>query len=434
MKKKLLLALCLLLTACLLSGCVSVLTMRALRQGRSDNPKTADRISAPANPGETDSGDQETVTISREEYERYRQFDELLDLMDAADIYFYQEPDHQKMLQGASAGLLSGLGDYYTYYYTPEAWQQMWEDDKGEYAGVGILISSNYTTGICTISRVFKGSPAEAVGVQRGDILYRVGEDLYVVPETLQDAVDIMRGTPGSDVDITFLRDGEEITFTMTRAIINVNQIESTMLSDEAGLIAVYEFAGKSEEEFENALNALVARGAKGLIIDLRDNPGGWVDAAQAVGDLFLDKGDLCYLKYRDGTEDHCYPTRDGKLEIPLVMLVNENSASAAEILTGALRERAGAAVVGVNTFGKGIVQVVLPIGTEGAGFQMTIAEYYTPEGNAVHKTGIAPDVEIPLEEGDNGGYDFADQEHDPQLQKALEVLNEKMADEQERK
>ena len=420
MKKKVLLAVCLGLTVCLLSGCVPMVAMNSLL--REEFPLFGTDFSEAEI-----SEDGETVTISRADYERYRQFDELLDLMDAADVYFFQEPDHTKMLQGASAGLLAGLGDNYTFYYTPEAWTQMWEDDEGEYAGVGILISSNYVTGICTISRVFKGSPAEAAGVQRGDILYRVGEDLYVVPETLQDAVDIMRGTPGTTVDVTFLRNGEEITFTLERAIINVNQIESVMLTENIGLIALYEFSGKCDKEFEAALEGLTARGARGLIIDLRDNPGGWVDAAQAIGDLFLDAGDLCYLVYRDGSEDHCYPTKAGKLEMPLVLLVNENSASASEILTGALRDRADATVVGVNTYGKGIVQVVLPVGDEGAGFQMTIAEYYTPNGNAVHQQGLAPDVEIPLEEGDNGGYDFADSENDPQLKKALEVLKEKM-------
>ena len=419
MKKKWMLALCLMLTAALLSGCVSTLAIQTLLGtdgGAAGGPAAV-------------SEDGETVTLSREEYERYRQFDELLTLMDAADVYFYQEPDHQKMLEGASRGLLSGLGDPYSFYYNPEEWQEMLDDDEGEYAGVGIMISSNYATGICRISRVFRGSPAEAAGVRRGDILYRVGEDLYVVPETLQDAVDIMRGTPGTSVDVTFLRDGEQITFTMERAVVQVNQTESRMLTDSIGLIAMYEFTSKSDEEFESALDQLIAQGAQALIIDLRDNPGGWVVAAQAIGDLFLDAGDLCYLVYRDGYEEHSYQTRDGKLDIPLVLLVNENSASASEILTGALRERAGATVVGVNTYGKGIVQMVNEVGSEGAGFQMTIAEYFTPNGTAVHKKGLAPDVEIPLAEGDNGGYDFGDAEHDPQLKKALEVMQEKMAE-----
>ena len=331
------------------------------------------------------------------------------------------------MLEGASAGLLSGLGDPYTFYYTPEAWKKMWEDDEGEYAGLGILISSNYSTGLCTISRVFKGSPAEASGVRRGDILYRVGEDLYVTPDTLQEAVDIMRGTPGTTVDVTFLRNGEEMNYTMERAVITVNRVESTMLTEDIGMIALYEFAGECDQEFEKALSDLVSQGAKGLLVDLRDNPGGWVDAAQRIGDLFMDAGDICYLVYRNGQEDHYYPTRDGKMEIPLVLLVNENSASASEILAGALREKAGATLVGVNTYGKGIVQQVVPLGENGPGFQMTIAEYRTPDGNALHGVGLAPDVECPLPEGDHGGYDFADKENDPQLKKALEVLEGKM-------
>ena len=419
MRKILLLIICLGLVMVLLCGCtmLPLSSMDAMfrNTGVSASTETENRT------------EDDTVTISREQYEKYRQFDELIELIGAADQYFYEEPDHGKMLQGAASGLLSGLGDVYTFYYTPEAWEQMWEDDKGEYAAIGILISSNYSTGICTVSRVFKGSPAEAAGVQRGDILYKVNGELTVTAETLQEAVDIMRGTPGTTVDVTFMRNGEELTLTIGRAIINVNQIESAMLTEETGYIAFYQFDGDSDKEFETALNELLEQGAKGIIIDLRDNPGGWVDAAQHVGDLFLDEGDLCYLVYRDGAEDHCYPTKKGKVDVQLVMLVNENSASASEILTGALRDRAGATVVGVNTYGKGIVQVVLPVGDDGAGFQMTIAQYFTPSGTAVHKIGIAPDVEVKLEEGDNGSYDFADVEHDPQLKKALEVMEEKL-------
>ena len=374
-------------------------------------------------------GKEDTVTISREEYEYYQQLKQVAGLMDAVNQYYYKEPAQQDMLDGACAGLLAGLGDPYTFYYTPKAWKQMWEEDEGEYAGVGILISSNYKTGLCTISRVFKGSPAEAAGVQRKDILYRVGEDLYVTPETLQEAVDIMRGTHGEPVDVTFLRDGEELTFTLVRAEITVNQVESTMLSDDIGLIALYQFAGQCDEEFDKALNDLIAHGARGLILDLRDNPGGWVDAGQRIADLFVDKGDLCYLVYRDGSEDHCYLTHDGKVDMSLVILVHEETASSSEILSAALRERAGATLVGVKTYGKGVVQAVLPMmsGEEEAGFQITVAEYLTPEGNHVHETGLTPDVEVPLAEDDIGGYDFADTEKDPQLKKAIEVMQEKL-------
>jgi carboxyl-terminal processing protease len=236
-----------------------------------------------------------------------------------------------------------------------------------------------------------------------------------------------MRGEPGTTVDVTFLRNDEEITFNILRREINVNQIESTMLDSEVGYIAMYQFAGNAEIEFENAMNDLISKGAKSLIIDLRDNGGGWVEQARVIGDLFMDEGDLCYLVYRDGTEDHIYRTKDGKTEIPLTILVNENTASSSEILTGALRETADATVVGTTTFGKGIVQNVIPVGENGAGFQITVAEYFSPKGNKVHQIGIEPDVVVELPEGDNGSYDFADLEKDVQLKKALEVAREKL-------
>ncbi len=421
MKKKWLLALCLVLTVCLLGGCTMFPLSGMDAMFRSTGSGTAGTQTTAAE----QNGD--TVTISREEYEKYRQFDELIELMDAADQYFYQEPDHTLMLEGAAAGVLRGLQDEYSFYYTPTEWTTMWEDDEGEYAGIGILISANYATGLCTISRVFKGSPSEAAGVQRGDILYKVNGDLTVTAENLNDAVKIMRGTPGTTVDVTFLRDGEEITFTIPRANITVNQIEYTMLTNDVGYVALYEFAGKGEKEFEAAVNDLMAQNARGLIIDLRDNPGGWVDQARYIGDLFMDSGDLCYLIYRDGTEDHCYRTTDGKIDVPLVLLLNENSASSSEILAGALRDRCEATIVGVKSFGKGIVQIVQPVGDNGAGYQMTVAQYCTPSGYKVHKQGIAPDIEVPLEEGDNGAYSFADCENDIQLQKALETMQEKL-------
>ena len=236
-----------------------------------------------------------------------------------------------------------------------------------------------------------------------------------------------MRGEPGTFVDVTFLRDGEEITYTIQRREVVVNQIESVMLDDKVGYIAMYQFAGEAEKEFEEALNSVVSQGAESLIIDLRDNGGGWVEQARYIGDLFMDKGELCYLVYRDGTEDHLYRTYDGKTDILITVLVNENTASSSEILTGALRDCANATVVGTKSFGKGIVQNVDTVGNNGAGYQITIAEYFTPKGHKVHKLGIEPDVVVELPEGDNGSYDFADLEHDVQLIKALEVAREKM-------
>ena len=409
--RKVFLAISLMLTLCLLSSCayLPLAGLTDMRPGAQPSEAVVD-------------GD--SVMISREEYERYQQFDTLLDLMDMVGANFFEEVNTDAMLDGAAAGLLSGLGDPYTFYYTPEDYAELWEDDEGEYAGVGLQISASYLTGLCTISRVFDNGPAREAGVLKGDILYKV-EDMYVHATNLQDAVDIMRGTPGTDVEVTFLRGTEELTFTLTRAQITVNRIESTMLEDGIGYIFLYEFAGDCATRFEEAVTSLVEQGAKGIIIDLRDNPGGWVDDAESIGDIFLDRGTLCYLEYKNGAREY-YRTKDGKQDVALVILVNENSASSSEILTGALKDRADATVVGVQSYGKGIVQAVLPVGSKGAGMQMTIAQYYTPNGNAVHKIGITPDIVVELPDGDNGMYEFADLA-DPQLSRALEAMREKL-------
>ena len=374
------------------------------------------------------SGDSNVVIISKDDYEKYQKFSEMFAIYDTAKDYFYQEPDTDLMVEYAIRGMMAGLEDPYSFYYNPKEYQEMQEEDEGIYVGIGVMIQSNMETNICTITRVFKGGPSEEAGVQRGDVLYRVGNDLYVTPSNLQEAVDIMRGIPGTDVDVTFLRNGEEITYTITRREVNVNQVDSKMLDDEIGYIAMYEFAGHCDKEFEQALLKLTSQNAKGVIIDLRDNQGGWVEQARYIADLFMDEGELCYLKYRDG-EQHAdeYRTRKGKADVKLVILINENSASSSEILTGALRDCADAVTVGVKSFGKGIIQMVSDVGENGAGYQMTIAEYYTPSGSPVHKIGITPDYEIPLPEGDNGMYDFADTVNDVQLIKAIEVMKERL-------
>ena len=432
MKKHILLSVSLIIIAMLLCSCTFIPASRleGLFRPAGDTVITSGNVETTDEPQQT--GD--TVTISREEYEKYQKFSEVYDLFDAANLAFYVDTDPDRLIEYAARGVLAGLDDPYSFYYNPKEFEEMWKEDEGNYVGIGVLISSNMSTQICTISRVFEGSPAQEAGVQRGDILYKVGEDLFVTASNLQEAVDIMRGVPGTDVDVTFLRGGEEITFTITRKEISVNQIESKMLDSDIGYIALYEFAGNCDKEFETALNHLVSKGAKAVIIDLRDNPGGWVDQAQHIADLFMDEGELCYLVYRDGQEHHeDYPTKDGKVDVKITVLINENSASSSEILTGALRDCADASIVGVKSFGKGIIQGVYPIGDKGAGYQMTIAQYFTPKGQAVHKEGITPEYIVELPEGDNGMYDFADTEKDVQLKKAVEVTKEKLQENAEK-
>lgn len=424
MRKKMLKIICVMAMLLVLSSC-SLIPVSSLESMFNETGNSS--ITSGYSTGSA-AKDSNVVIISKDEYEKYQKFSEMFTIYDTAKDYFYQEPDTDLMVEYAIRGMMAGLDDPYSFYYNPKEYKEMMDDDEGKYVGIGVMIQANMEKQICTITRVFQGGPAEEAGVQRGDILYRVGEDLYVNPTNLQEAVDIMRGIPGTDVDVTFLRNGEEITYTITRREVNVNQVDSKMLDDKIGYIAMYEFAGHSELEFEQALQKLLALKAQGIIIDLRDNQGGWVEQARYIADLFMDEGELCYLKYRDG-EEHAdeYRTKNGKADVKLVILINENSASSSEILTGALRDCADAVTVGVKSFGKGIIQMVSEVGVNGAGFQMTIAEYLTPSGTPVHKIGITPDYEVPLPEGDNGMYDFADTVHDIQLAKAVEVMKEQL-------
>lgn len=367
------------------------------------------------------AGMDDTVTISRAEYERLQRYAELDEIWQIVEQYYYQEPDTQAMLDGAEMGLLYGLGDPYTYYYTPDQYAQLWADDEGEYAGIGIQIMGDYATGLCTISRVFLDSPALDAGLRKGDVLTRV-EDIDVVTTTLQDAVNIMRGEPGTPVNVQVQRGDQLLDFVVDRAVVHVNWVNSYMLDGDVGYISLYEFSGDCSPSFAVHLDNLMSQGAKVLVIDLRDNPGGWVDDAQKVADMFLEEGNVASLVYRDGTTELYTTTTDGKENpIPLVVLVNEYSASASEILAGALQDRGRATIVGTQTFGKGVVQYVLPVGTRGAGMQLTVAQYYTPNGNEVHKVGITPDIEATLPEGDTTMYDIGDLD-DAQLKKAYEV------------
>ena len=372
----------------------------------------------------------ETVTISVEEYERMKQYEKLDLVLQYVEAWYYEEPDTEKLLENAIQGLLYGLEDPYSFYYPPEDWKTYWEDDEGEYAGIGLNLLGSYVDYTVTIIRVFNDTPAQQAGVRKGDILVRV-EDIEVDAYSMQEAVDVMRGQVGEEVEIEVYRDGEYLTFTMPRAIIQVNRVESCMLEDNVGYIALYEFMGNCQGEFSAAFDLLKQQGAKALVVDLRDNPGGWVDGAVEIADLFMDDGMLAYSLDRFGTKDPMN-TRDGKTEIPIVFLVNENSASASEILAGGLQDQGLATLVGVKTFGKGIIQNVIPLGgytleTSTDGFQMTVAQYYFPSGKAIHKVGIEPDVLVEMpEEMKNQLFELGDM-NDPQLKAAWEEAVKKI-------
>lgn len=367
------------------------------------------------------SRQKKTVTITQEEYERLQRFAKMDLILQYVEAWYYEEPDVDAMIENATRGLLYGLDDPYSFYYNEEEWTDMWDDDEGVYAGVGLELLGNGEDYTVTITRVFKDTPSERAGIQKGDILVRV-EDIEVDFYSMQAAVNVMRGEVGKDVEIEVKRGDEYLTFQVTRAMININRVEYTMLEDNVGYILLYQFAGESDQEVARAVEALEAQGATALVIDLRDNGGGWVDHAVGIADLFMDDAMLVYSQDRYGEKEE-YRTTAGKDDIPLVFLVNGNSASASEILSGGLQDQGRAKVVGTLTYGKGIIQTVIGLDDDTDGFQFTYAQYFLPSGTAVHKIGITPDVISEMPE-DMASVSFALGDlNDPQLKDAFDTV-----------
>lgn len=360
-----------------------------------------------------------TITISLQEYERLKRYELLDEVHQVIDAYYFEEPDEEAMMDGAISGFLAGLGDAYTFYYPQKAWETLWEDDTGKYAGIGVQLLGDYEDSSVTVTRVFRDTPAEEAGIRKGDVFFMV-EDLAVTTATMQDAVSMMRGVPGEQVHVEMLRNGEILSFDIVKAQINVNRLESTMLDEAIGYITLYEFAGDCAEAFEAALSDLEGQGAQALILDLRDNPGGWVGSGISITDMFFDNQLLFYTQDRAGNQEKTYG-QTGKTDIPLVILINGHSASTSEIVSAAMKDYGRATLVGTKTFGKGIVQDVRPLGDGQSGFQYTFAQFYSPSGNKVHKTGVLPDLEVPMpDELLNLYFEFGDLS-DPQLMAAYD-------------
>jgi len=366
-----------------------------------------------------------TVTISREEYdyllslEKYDKLDEVLQYIEAM---YYKEPDEEQMLDYAIQGMLAALEDPYTFYYDEDNWDAHQEDESGEYYGIGIQLLGNYEEMTVTITRVFKDTPALAAGLRKGDIIVRV-DDLEVNTESMQAAVDIMRGEVGGTVEVEVYRNGEYLTFKVTRAPIRINYVDYMMLDQDVGYVALYQFSTAALiSDFNKAMDTLEQQGAKSIILDLRDNPGGWVDDAVNVADRFLDHKLVVYsaTRFEERTDERY--TQKGADDIPLILLVNGNSASSSEILSGALKDYGRATLVGTQTFGKGIMQYVFPLSDEVTGMQFTVCEYFTPLGNSVHGIGIAPDIEVELPEELEGALLELGDMSDLQLQAAWEA------------
>ena len=337
------------------------------------------------------------------------------------DYFYYKSSEitEEEKENGMYKGLFESLGDVYSCYYTPEEYKILEEQTQGVYYGIGSYVSQDVETGFCAISGVIKNSPAEEAGLMEGDIIYKVnGEDMTGLE--LDEVVSNIRGEEGSEVTLTLVRDGKNMEVTLTRARVNTPTVDSEMLQDGIGYLQITEFDDVTTEQFNENMAQLKADGLKGLIIDLRGNPGGNVTTVCAIAEQLLPEGLIFYMEDKDGNKTE-YKCDGADFDLPLVVLVNEYSASAAEILSGAVKDAGIGKLVGKKTFGKGIVQNVIPL-EDGSAIKLTIANYYTRGGNDIHLKGVEPDVEVDL---DTDAY--LDDGTDTQLDKALEVLMEEM-------
>lgn len=351
--------------------------------------------------------------------------DKLEKIQNILNENFYFEEDEQAKQDGLIKGYMEGLDDPYSVYYTRDEYAEFMEDTEGEYVGVGVQVSQNVDTKVITVVKVFDGSPAKEAGIEAQDVISEVdGED--VGEQELDAVVDKIRGVEGTDVKITVYRrsDGKDHEYTMKRRKVENPTVEYKMLSDNIGYIAVSSFYEVTAKQFIDAVGELNVQGMEGLIVDLRDNGGGLLDIAVEMLDFMLPEGKIVYTKDKDGNIIESYnSTAEQQFTKPLVLLVNGYSASASEIFAGAIKDYGIGTLVGTTTYGKGIVQRLFPL-EDGSAVKVTIAKYFTPNGNDIHKVGIEPDVEV---EFDSVKYKDSDGEEDNQLDAAVNEMLKKL-------
>lgn len=354
--------------------------------------------------GKVDDADKdriESLDYSQEQQrENYKNVVDKLTVMKMiVDNYFLEDVDPEAFAEGIYKGFINSLDDPYSTYYTVDEYKALIESSSGVYQGIGSTVSQDVKTGIITIVKPFKSGPAFEAGLLPGDIIYKVeGEEVTGVD--LTEVVSKMKGKEGTKVNITIMRDGETkpLDFTITRRKIEVPTIEYKMLEDKIGYIIISEFDKVTVSQFSKAVDELEDNGMKGLVIDVRSNPGGLLDAVVKMLDRLLPKGLIVYTEDKYGNRETEEAKDSIKLNVPLAVLINGNSASASEIFAGAVQDYEIGTVVGTTSFGKGIVQKVIPL-SDGTAIKLTISKYFTPKGRNIHGTGIKPDIEVELDE-----------------------------------
>lgn len=336
------------------------------------------------------------------------------------DNKYISKINEEDLINGAIKGYVSGVGDPYTEYFTKEEMESFSAEIEGNYVGIGVYMIKDAETNTIVVLLPIEGSPAEKAGLQPGDIIRKV-DGVEFTGEQFDDIGTVIKGKEGTKVEVEIERNRQILNFEIERKSIDLYPIESELLDNNIGYINITSFDANCAKEFKQTYENLVKANIKKLIIDLRNNGGGIVREALDIADYILDKNQVILItKDRKGNEEIEKSTRKPIINMQVVVLTNENSASASEILVGALKDNKKATIVGERTYGKGVIQELLTL-PDGSGIKVTIEEYYTPNKNKINEVGIVPDIEVPSSQSV-----IVDMEQDAQLQEAIKILKNK--------
>lgn len=369
------------------------------------------------------------VIIPTSEYEQlmssYRKYSKVMGLENYIKDNFLKDVDDEKLIEGQLKGLFQSLEDPYSVYMTQDEFKSFTEQTQGVYGGIGVIVTPGEDNLITVVSPI-EGTPGERAGIKTGDKIIKVNDEEFTA-DSMDKAVKLMKGEPKTPVKITILRkdkDGnnEYIDLEIIREEIRLQTVKSDIIQDNIGYIKITSFDELTYEDFKKNLKALMNKGISGIILDLRNNPGGLLNVCVDIADELLGEGVIVYTETRHG--ERVYERSDKKhIDIPLVVLVNEGSASASEILAGAVKDHNRGLLIGNKTFGKGVVQRIREL-SDGSGFKLTVSEYFTPNGTNIHGVGIEPDIVVELPE-DIQEIGLDNLKEDTQLQVAIEKIKE---------
>ncbi|KXG78742.1 Carboxy-terminal processing protease CtpB [Fervidicola ferrireducens] len=341
----------------------------------------------------------------------------IMSIVDFINDNFAGEVDNVKLIQGAIRGMVESLGDPYSEYLTPEELKEFQTEAKGSFGGIGIVITSR--DNFATVVSVIDDSPAARAGMMPGDRIVEIdGKDVKNL--STSEIASLLRGAVGTKVSVGVQREGKILKFVMTREIITINPVVFSILEKDIGYIKISEFNENTAVNVKKALDFFEKNNVRGIILDLRNNPGGILQQAVKVAEYFVPKGPIVKVVFKNG-RTIVYNSESGPLPFKLVVLVNGGSASASEIVAGAIKDRKSGILIGEKTFGKATVQQIVDLGPFG-GIKITVGRYVTPGGVDINKSGISPDIEVKQAMGVGGG------QHDLQLERALEILRKLMS------